>query len=136
MKVASIHLSNFKRFGDLHVEVRNSLTQDIAHQLLILGDNETGKTTVLQAVALCLSLATQQTKSVKDFDWPGWVPARYARWGKPVVELEVHFTQDEIEATHEAAQRWFVSRDGKRPGSGLISPGISTVVRMRLEGES
>jgi hypothetical protein len=135
MKVASIHLTNFKRFGDLRIEMRNSLTEDVADQFLILGDNGTGKTTVLQAVALCLSLACKQTRSVKDFSWPGWLPARYERWGKPSVELEVHFTKDEIEATHEAARRWFESSKETHSGKGFISPGKSESVRLKLDGE-
>lgn len=49
MKVASIHLKNFKRFEDLKINLRNSLTDDIADRFLLLGDNGTGKTTVLQA---------------------------------------------------------------------------------------
>ena len=105
MKVASIDLTNFKRFGDLHIDIRNSLTNDVADQFLFLGDNGTGKTTVLQAVALCLSMASGRTRTVKEFDWLGWVPGRYERWGRPVVKLEVHFTQKEIEATIEAAQQ-------------------------------
>ncbi len=58
MKIASISLVNFKRFANLHIEIRNSLVKDVADQFLFLGDNGTGKTTVLQAVALCLSLAS------------------------------------------------------------------------------
>ena len=58
MKVASIRLQNFKRFEDLEIELRNSLTGDVADRFLLLGDNGTGKTTVLQAIALCLSLAS------------------------------------------------------------------------------
>jgi predicted ATPase len=135
MKVASIHLTNFKRFEDLHIEVRNSLTGDIAHQFLLLGDNGTGKTTVLQAVALCLSLASWRTRSVKDFDWLGWVPGRYERWGKPQVALEVHFTKEEIEATHEAARRWSDSLRGRGDTRDFVPPGKSEVVQLTLNGE-
>lgn len=103
MKVARIRLENFKRFQNLEIQVRNTLTQDIAERFLILGDNGTGKTTALQAVALCLSMACGRTQKVTDFNWLGWVPGRYERWGRPVVELDVLFDDNEIQATREAA---------------------------------
>lgn len=134
MKVAHIHLENFKRFESVSIPVRNALTQDVADRFLLLGDNGTGKTTVLQAVALCLSLAAWTTRSVRDFRWLGWVGGRYERWGLPIVELEVHFTEQENTATRDAARRWFNSRGGGE-GRDFIEPGNSEIVHLRLEGE-
>ena len=136
MKVASIHLKNFKRFHELNVDLRSPSTTDVANRFLFLGDNGTGKTTVLQAVALCLSLACKQTQSVKEFRWPGWVASRYERWGMPSIALEVRFTDDEIEATQEAAQRWFSSAAARAQGKRLIKPGRSKTVHLRLEGNA
>ncbi len=131
MKVAAINLGNFKRFKDLQIEVRNRLTHEVADQFLLLGDNGSGKTTVLQAVALCLSMASGQTPTVERFRWTGWVPGRYERWGKPVVEVEVHLSPEEIAATLEAARRWHAeSTQGDR-----IEPGTSEAIYLRLEGE-
>ena len=132
MKVARIHVENFKRFGSLDIPVTNRLTEAVAEQFLILGDNGAGKTSVLQAVALCLSMAANRTPDVEHFDWVGWLPGRYERWGKPVIELEVHFTQDEIEATREAAQRWWEAGPRERQ---FVLPGDSRVVNLRLEGQ-
>lgn len=134
MKVASITLHEFKRFKDIHVDVRNSLTGDVADRFLILGDNGTGKTTLLQAVALCLARAATMISQVEDFDWIGWVPGRYSRWGNPHIELEVHFTPDEIQATQEAAERWYHSRAGAGDNTGFKNPGDSAIVTLRLEG--
>lgn len=149
MRIAKIRLENFKRFKTIEIPVRNRLTNDIANSLLLLGDNGTGKTTVLQAVALCLSLASGQTRNVFEFNWLGWVPGRYERWGRPIVELEVHFTPMEIQATRQAARKWsdIKTKDLQRrwnipqssprfPGSyEYIQPGDSQVVTLRLEGE-
>ncbi len=136
MKIAHVCLQNFKRFGGarLEVPIKNSLTEDIAEQFLILGDNGSGKTSVLQAVALCLSMVSGKTRSVSDFDWIGWVPGRYACWGQPVIEIEVHFSEDEIAATCEAAERWYRALNG-RTGRSFVEPGQKKVVRVRLDGE-
>jgi hypothetical protein len=135
MKVARASLRNFKRFQNLDLDIRNLATGDVAGTFLVIGDNGTGKTTALQAIALCLSMASATTKSVGEFDWLGWVPGRFERWGRPVIELEVHFTSDEIEATRQAALRWFRSRDRVSEDQPFVEPGDSRVVTVRMDGE-
>ena len=130
MKVERVTLRNFKRFDALTIEIKNKALDEVADQFLILGDNGTGKTTVLQAIALCLSKACGRT-SVEAFDWPGWMPGRYKRWGQPHIELTVHFTDDEIAATAEAARRW----DLNEPQQFFTAPGKKTTVHLRLDGE-
>jgi predicted ATP-dependent endonuclease of OLD family len=133
MKVVHIYLENFKRFSKLDIPILNSVTGEVAEQFLILGDNGSGKTTALQAVALCLSMASYKTPSIDKFDWMGWLPGRYRRWGQPVIELEVHFTPDEIEATREAARRWFNASPHRHD---FVEPGDDRVIRLRLVGEA
>ena len=114
MKVERIRLQNFKRFDELSIEFKNRAVDQIADQYLILGDNGSGKTTVLQAMALVLSLVSSKCRSVEDFQWQGWVPGRFMRWGIPRVELVVHFSDEENEATREVARPYydrFVDRD-------------------------
>ncbi len=136
MKIARIKLEDFKRFKSLDIEVRNRLTQDVADQFLILGDNGTGKTTVLQAIALCLSIACGRTRAIDDFNWLGWVPGRYEQWGEPRIELEIHFSEEEIQATKEAAQRWFRGAKLNRPAETFVEPGKSPVVHLKLHGSN
>jgi len=135
LKVERVTLKNFKRFGSLTIEIKNQALDEVADQFLILGDNGTGKTTVFQAIALCLSMAARRTASVESFDWLGWVPGRYRRWGTPQVELTAHFTTDEIEATAEAARRWWESRSEEVRRGSFVEPGRSTTVNLRLDGE-
>jgi predicted ATPase len=131
LKVAHVRIERFKRIRKVEIPIRNDLTKDIADQFLILGDNGTGKTTVLQAVGLCLSMASRRIRRLDEFDWLGWLPGRYGMWGSPEIELEVHFADREIEATREAARRWFELR---RPSEEFREPSASRVVRLRLRG--
>ncbi|HIJ82984.1 MAG: AAA family ATPase [Magnetococcales bacterium] len=136
MKISRVKLENFKRFKKIEFFVKNELTQDISDQFLILGDNGTGKTTVLQAIALTLSRISAKTASISDFDWQGWIPGRYnyKEWGSPIVELDVHFSIDEIEATQEAADLWNNNHNNPRK-IPFIKPGDAKDVTVRLEGE-
>ena len=118
MKVSKVKLIHFKRFEFFEMEIKNNLLSEISNQFLILGDNGTGKTTVLQAIALCLSRISSISRTENDFDWQGWVPGRYERWGTPIVELDVHFNEDEIDATREVADLWFKYHNKYADGKG------------------
>ncbi len=58
MKVESVSIRNFKRFGDepSTIDFRDPLAGEIPDRLVLVGDNGSGKTTVLQVIALVLIL--------------------------------------------------------------------------------
>ncbi len=132
MKISKIRLENFKRFKELEISFINNLTQDISNSFMMLGDNGTGKTTVLQAITLCLSMVSGQINAISEFDWLGWVPGRYARWGIPLIELDVHFSDEEIEATVDVAKKWI---ELTKPKYKTI-PAKNNKLTLRLHGES
>ena len=132
MKVESIVIKDFKRFDHLEVSFKNQTLNSISNRFLVLGDNGMGKTTLLQAIALPLSLATRQIQRVTDFDWLGFLPGRYQRWGPPHIELEVSFSTNEIEATRAIARRWAAAQ----PERSFVEPGDNNRVRLILDGES
>lgn len=136
MKVQSIKISNFKRFDQLEVNLENTTLGEISNRFLILGDNGMGKTTLLQAITLPLAIATRQIRSVVDFDWVGFLPARYRNWGSPKIELWVEFDDDEITATQEVAERWKETMPDtywyNRP---FTMPGNKKRVKLILDGE-
>lgn len=131
MKISRIFLENFKRFKSQEIDLRNKLTGDISDQFLILGDNGAGKTTVLQAVGLCLSMASGHIRDVTDFNWPGWVPARYEKWGQPIVQLDIHLSEEEIKTTTAVWEKWF---ELKKPPQKIM-PGNNSKLTLRLKGQ-
>ncbi len=131
MKISKIRLENFKRFKGLEVDFVNGLTRELSDRFLVLGDNGSGKTTLLQAIALCLSMCSGKIQNVSEFDWQGWVPGRYEKWGTPLIELDVHFTDEEIQATIDVARKWV---ELKKPKS-QITPNDNHKITLRLRGE-
>ncbi|MEA5617020.1 AAA family ATPase [Cronbergia sp. UHCC 0137] len=135
MKVESIYIQNFKKIQDLRVSFKNKILDEVSDRFLILGDNGSGKTTLLQAIALPLALATGRIQKVSDFDWIGFLPGRYWRWGTPRIELEVSFEEEELEATREIAKIWYHSLPPDFRPDPFIVPGNSRVVKVILNGE-
>ncbi|WP_413164205.1 AAA family ATPase [Capilliphycus salinus ALCB114379] len=136
MKVESISIQNFKQFEKLEVIFKNQILQEVSNRFLVLGDNGTGKTTLLQAIALPLALATGRIQTVSNFDWIGFLPERYWRWGTPRIELELSFEEEELEATREIAQKWYDAQPSEfKKETPFIQPGNSRIVRLILEGD-
>jgi energy-coupling factor transporter ATP-binding protein EcfA2 len=91
--------------------------------MALLGDNGSGKTTCLQALALTLSLATRRTREPQSFDWHGFLPERVPSMGPTRVELVVEFHPDEIAATNELFKEWEASLPSdKRQTMRIILP--------------
>jgi hypothetical protein len=135
MKISSLTLHNFKRFKELQINFPLAEDGQPVSRLLIEGEAGIGKTSVLQAIALCLSLAAGRTRGVDSFEWKGWVPGRFERWGRPLVEMVVHFDAAEIAATQEAFSRWQSANRHHMGEREFVAPGDSPVVRLRLEGQ-
>ena len=131
MKISELRIENFKRFEKIEIDFKNSLTEDISDKFIILGDNGVGKTTVLQAIALCLSKCSGKIKNVSEFDWPGWRADRYGKWGIPLIEMKIHFTDKEITKTREIAEQWC---NFTNPTETII-PGENKTLTLRLSGE-
>jgi energy-coupling factor transporter ATP-binding protein EcfA2 len=135
MKVESVSIRNFKRLSELDVSFKNEAVGEISDRFLVVGDNGSGKTTLLQAIALPLALAGRLIQDVSQFDWVGWLPGRFLRWGRPHIELTVTFTRDEIVATREIARLWDETRPSHvRDEHPFIEPGDSERVVLTLDG--
>jgi energy-coupling factor transporter ATP-binding protein EcfA2 len=106
MQLTHLHIQNFKGIAQLDIPFLEEGTTQPRPLTMLLGDNGSGKTTVLQAISLTLSLATRQTTEPSKFGWTGFMAERVSSRGPTRVELEVRFEPDELAATQELFQQW------------------------------
>jgi predicted ATP-dependent endonuclease of OLD family len=101
MKVNHLELSRFKRFREFKLDF--IIQSGIPNVILLIGDNGSGKTSILQSIAATLGAATKQINNPEELNWSGFTPnmlsASYRGFAE--VKLEVEFTEDELTATNE-----------------------------------
>ena len=135
MKVAQLRLHNFKGIRELDISFEDEGGR-IRPLTLLLGDNGSGKTTALQAIALILSLASRRTAEPTELDWPGFLAERVSSQGETRVELEVAFEADELAAIKEAYQLWRQLNPRPDPGvwGGFVEPSELARVTLVYDG--
>lgn len=80
MKLKNVAIRNFK--GIETVEFSMVAASSALRSLTaLIGDNGSGKTSILQAIALTLSLATRRTHDMTSFNWHGFLPERVSTLG-------------------------------------------------------
>ncbi len=99
MRVNKIKLDRFKRFRNLEINFESIV--GLPDVFLLVGDNGSGKTTILQAIAATLGTATKQISSPVELEWPGFVTdgLSASHRGFSEVQLDMHFGDEELEAT-------------------------------------
>jgi predicted ATPase len=121
MKVRSLHLERFKKFWDysIHFTDDKTATGHVLDLIVLVGDNGSGKSSILQAIAATLGCATGNIRHPNELRWPGFVynRASAAHHGYSHIDIEVEFTSDEIAATQEYFQQSDFSTVGQPPTS-------------------
>lgn len=107
MRIRKLTVERFKRLEHFTLDLVDPLTDQARDLVVLLGHNGSGKTTVLQAVALCLGLATGRIEDLEAFQWPGFVRQRYqAAWQPKTsrITIELEFPDDELEVAARIAR--------------------------------
>lgn len=106
MKLQHVRIENFKGIRELEFSLLRE-DESAAPLTGLLGDNGSGKTTVMQAIALTLSLATRRTPDIGRFQWHGFLPERVGSLGVTRVELTVRFDPEEVRRVGELFRDWY-----------------------------
>ncbi|WP_017661873.1 AAA family ATPase [Baaleninema simplex] len=109
MKVQSVQLKYFKKFRDSSLLDFTDPETGLARDLIVLiGNNGVGKTSILQAIAATLGVATGRLGNVTELEWSGFhYELLGANWGRfaPEVEVQVQFSSTEIQAVREFQEK-------------------------------
>ncbi|MCC8959484.1 AAA family ATPase [Bradyrhizobium sp. Pear77] len=133
MRIARVHIENFRgiRRADVH----------FAGTSVLLGDNNTGKSTIFEAIELAIGpdrLARAQPIDEHDFYGGEYLPTEGAPSKQIVVEVVITGL-DEQQCTRFRNNLEFWRQADRRllgPGQGAVvgQPGIEPAVRVRFEG--
>lgn len=132
MKLKRVAVMNFK--GLKKIEVDFSAGKSLRPLTALLGDNGSGKTSFLQAIALTLSMATRRTRDPKSFGWHGFLPERVHSLGPTRIEMDVEFEPEEVALTHQLFGEWEASLPPERRQTmKLVPPAMHSCVPLVYE---
>lgn len=133
MKLRHVVIKNFKGVREVEFSIEN-LSQAPRSLTALLGDNGSGKTSILQAIALTLSIATRRTYDAASFNWHGFLPERVPSLGPTFVELGVVFEPEEVALTRELFTAWQESLPSdRRQLMKIVPPSQHTEVTLQFE---
>jgi len=132
MKLKHVIIKNFKGIREIEIPMETA-----AHKprplTVILGDNGSGKTSILQAIALTLSMATRRTREISSFNWHGFLPERLASFGPTFIELLVLFEPEEILLNNKLFNAWYESLPPERQQMRIMPPSSHPEVTLRFD---
>ena len=133
MKLKTVNIENFKGIENLQFDLLN-LEKKPRDLTCIVGDNSSGKTSLLQAIALPLSMATRRIRYADELDWHGFLPERISSIGPTRIDLDIEFTAEEIQITQELFQKWYDSLSTDfRESKQITAPSDSNSVTLTYE---
>ena len=106
MKIKNIELRNYKKFvAEKHISFLNS-NNEVNDLTLIVGNNGTGKSSLLQAIVAMIAPLTRDRFDVSKIDWSGF-EYRFIQSGRMPLHIQavVEFSECELEKTVEYARK-------------------------------
>ncbi|WP_448519879.1 AAA family ATPase [Rhodoflexus sp.] len=106
MQIASITLKNYKRFREPKKFSFTDSTGAVNEKTLIVGNNGTGKSSILQAIVCLIAGAVRDKFTPEKLDWPGFEYRQIQNGNLPLsIEAEIIFAQEELSNIQAYAKR-------------------------------
>lgn len=106
MKIKSIKIRNYKKFVQQKNISFTNTSGEVNESTLIIGDNGTGKSSVLQAIVLLLASAIREDFKPENLDWSGFEYRHLQTGPLPlIIEAVILFNTKEIETTQNYAEQ-------------------------------
>ncbi|HEU4965232.1 MAG TPA: AAA family ATPase [Bacilli bacterium] len=108
MKIRNLQIENFKGIDQLDLSFVDTYTGKVRPYTAILGDNASGKTSILQAIALTISLASKKSFSPEHFEsqWNGFLADRIGTLGATKIQLELELSDQELASVQRLYPLW------------------------------
>ncbi len=102
MRIKKLEIRNFKRFTnkeEYNFQKSNKYDEN-SDLTIIVGNNGTGKSSILQAIVLVTATASREGFNIKDFDWSGF-EYRHIQTGRLPCQIicTYEFQEDELDST-------------------------------------
>ena len=128
MKIQSLHLKYFKKFRDQPLDFTDPETGLARDLIVLVGMNGAGKTSILQAIAATLGVATGRFEQLSQLEWSGFnYELLSSNWKKfePEVSLQVQFSSSELKAINDFYQKL------REMGRDFIAPDKRNIVTLQ-----
>lgn len=124
MKITSIEIKNYKKFQQTF---RKNFHPELT---LLVGDNGSGKSSIMQIIAAVIGTATQDLKTPSELNWPGFNFSLISSGRAPIqANLDFSFTPEETQTTRELFDRLVESQAITK----ATRPTNSSTVRLSLD---
>ena len=106
MKIKKITLQNYKKFEQSTTFSFTDTDGEINEKTLIIGNNGSGKSSILQAIVCVIASATRENFTPESLDWAGYEFRHLQTGNLPLqIEAEVLFSDEEISTTQQYANK-------------------------------
>jgi len=132
MRLTRVEIDNFKGIRGFRWDLPERSAES-SSRFLLVGDNGTGKTSILQAIALVLARSELASNEPVRLPWPGLLLERTNSLGPTRITVGVRFEEPEL----DAIARCFEARQmflGDAQGGEVAEPGRHRNVTLTLEG--
>lgn len=103
MKIKKLHIGHFKRFPELTLDFCDPESGEPLDMVLLVGENGSGKSSILQAIALAIGTAAKHKFDASSLSWPGFSHKQISP--KCEIRATVNFSNAENQSTAAYVKR-------------------------------